>query len=469
MTDIGELPASTADSDGPSLATGRISIQQAILFGLSALFLVGSLGTQGSYGVGGAGNTYWLADIVAAAFSLLLATIVTKFARRHIVSGSLMSYLRLEIGHRSAIFGGSALFAGYSSAMAAYLASTLYYTFSALSSAHVDQPSTAVLILVAAVVTAISCLLVRRGVAVSVNVTIVLGWIGLPLVVIIMVAALIKSGVHVGDEISLTGFTFSPFVAGIVLAFGLYAGFEGLTALAKETKDPRRTIPRVLLILVATCGVVSLVSIMLTYPLMSDNQDAIFGGESPLRIMADLGGVGWLGPVTDAIIAVASLAGFVAYMNDSSRIVATAATDGYLPRPLSRIDRRHHTPSTATLFMGPFAFALFAIFLIWGEGGAFGALIQFALLLGYAWLLAYVAVAVAGALSGWREGKPLEVVVGTVTALFMGFVLVYSYDHLASGIGSVLGWTVLGLIAVVFVYGLASQLRSTPVIPLDPK
>ncbi|MGH1555005.1 hypothetical protein ACRAWF_33060 [Streptomyces sp. L7] len=158
--------------------------------------------------------------------ALILSTVVVRFARKHVVSGSLMSYLRVELGPLAGILGASALSVGYAGAITGYLATVLYFGFGALDDMGLPKLSTPVELLVAAAILAICCALQRRGVSVSVNVSIVLGFICAPIVVVIMIAALLKSGVDLTPQLHLQGFSMSAFVPTVVIAFGNFVAFE---------------------------------------------------------------------------------------------------------------------------------------------------------------------------------------------------------------------------------------------------
>ncbi|WP_193044680.1 APC family permease [Mycolicibacterium baixiangningiae] len=454
----GELPSTGTSEPGPTLAAGRISAWQALFFGLAALSLPGLIGSQGAYLVIG-GNSAWLATAVAAAFGVVLAFIVVKFARKHVVSGSLMSYLRLEMGTRAGILGGSALFVGYVGAVTTYLSIALYFGLSSLSKFDIAYPSAGVMVSLAVMIVAGCCFLQRRGVSVSVNIAIILGLLCLPLVAIIVAAAVIQHGVQLGAQFALEGFHVAAFVPAVVIAFGAYCGFEGLTALAKETRDPRTTMPTVVLTLVLTVTVATLASALLTVPIMVNNADQLAAGVSPLGVLANVGGVGYLGDIANVLMAVSSVGSLLAYLNDSSRVVATAAQDGYLPAGLGRIQPQFHTPSVAAIAIGAVSAIMFAAFVLLSSDGLLGATINFLVFVSHSWLVVYTAMAVAGAVTTWRStGLSFNVVVAAFTAFALVAMLGYS---VATGTGTtaVFSWVAIGLIVALFVVGVVRVRR----------
>ena len=131
-------------------------------------------------------------------------------------------------------------------------------------------------------------------------------------------------------------------VEGVALA-ALYAfvGFEAATIPAGETRDPKRAIPRALLLTVA--GVTLLyVLVQLAY-----SASGIGQSDAPLADLAaqSLGPVGALLLGITAIISV--LANQLSAVTSISRITSSFADQGLLPRWFGRISPRFATPSNS--------------------------------------------------------------------------------------------------------------------------
>jgi hypothetical protein len=104
MTDGGEVTfeqelPSTADKSGePGLATGALSLRQVLLFGVSTTAAPAALAVNAGAVIYIIGNGAWLAMAIATVLILCIAVPVVAFARRHSVTGSLMSLLGDELG-----------------------------------------------------------------------------------------------------------------------------------------------------------------------------------------------------------------------------------------------------------------------------------------------------------------------------------------------------------------------------------
>jgi len=136
-------------------------------------------------------------------------------------------------------------------------------------------------------------------------------------------------------------------VEGVALA-ALYAfvGFEAATIPAGETREPKRAIPRALLLTVA--GVTLLyVLVQLAY-----SASGIGESDAPLADLAakSLGPAGALLLGITAIVSV--LANQLSAVTSISRITSSFADQGLLPRWFGRISPRFATPSNSILAVG---------------------------------------------------------------------------------------------------------------------
>jgi amino acid transporter len=142
-------------------------------------------------------------------------------------------------------------------------------------------------------------------------------------------------------------------IEGVALA-ALYAfvGFEAATIPAGETRDPRRAIPKALLLTVA--GVTLLyVLVQLAY-----TASGIGASDAPLADLAakSLGPAGALLLGLTAIVSV--LANQLSAVTSISRITSSFADQGLLPRWFGRISPRFATPVNSILAVGGIAMGL---------------------------------------------------------------------------------------------------------------
>ncbi len=134
-----------------------------------------------------------------------------------------------------------------------------------------------------------------------------------------------------------------------VICFGL-VGLELPSVMGDEVKNPRRDIPRAALLGGLACGVLYLASTLtLLLALPFQGISVIQGVLQAFQSMgAVIGRGGWL-PVL-ALVLTLSIAGATsAWLAGSARIPFVAGLDQYLPKGLSRIHPRWHTPHIALM------------------------------------------------------------------------------------------------------------------------
>lgn len=441
----------------PGLLAGAIGTRRALLYAVAAVSIGDFLGDGGSYFTGsGAGNASLWGAVAGFVLVLQLSRIITRWARKHVVSGSLMSYISIEVGPRAGFFTGAALLVGYAAVVSIYTVNVIFFGLSFLNSLGIPYPSDTVAIVGAAVLIAAMVGLVRRGVNVSVNAAIILGYLLVPVAVLAIGAALLQDGVHLGPLLTMEGASLTALVSGLVMMFGFFAGFEGITALAKETKNPKRTTPMVLNVLVGTMAVALILSIILTVPIMMNNADALAAGESPFHVLAEVGHLSWLGPLGDGLVTLSLLGSAIAYLTDASRVTAAAAAADrrLLPAVVGRVSRKHHTPTAAIVAIGLIVLAMVVAATFTSPDGFWGAGVVYTQVTALAWLLAYIVTAAAGAGAAKRAGKTGSLIASSLTFIVLVGLEVYQLMNATSTFLSVFSWLAMAAVAAIWVQAL---------------
>jgi basic amino acid/polyamine antiporter, APA family len=133
-----------------------------------------------------------------------------------------------------------------------------------------------------------------------------------------------------------------------LLVLYAFVGFENSTVPAGETADPRRTIPRAMIMTIAATALLYFL-VQLSYVAVMEPGA---GGDAPLvefgRTVA--------GPVGALILTAAALfslgGNLSANMTATPRATFALARDELLPRWFGTVSARFHTPSNSILFMG---------------------------------------------------------------------------------------------------------------------
>jgi amino acid transporter len=277
------------------------------------------------------------------------------------------------------------------------------------------------------------------GIQLSTRVGVILGVIeiGIFLVVSALLVANAATPVNTAVFIPADG-NIAPALQGMVFCILAFVGFEGAAPLGEEAREPRRTIPRAVLL---ACILIGLFYIFCYYAATvffgPDAMKTDFLGANdgnPWGGMAEqvLPGIGSL-LVTFAIVN-SSIANANAGANASTRVLFSLGRSRLLPGALSAVHPTHRTPVNAVHLQGIIGLVLAVALSLYfgGETSADGALTTYffiGLILGLAFAAMYVAVNAAAIGYFLGEGradfnvvKHLIVPIVGVVVMLIGFV-----------------------------------------------
>ena len=146
------------------------------------------------------------------------------------------------------------------------------------------------------------------------------------------------------------GTTFAALATAAAVAAYSFIGFDGLTLLTEETHDPRRTIPRAMLIVVAFFGVL-FVSVAWVAQLVHPGTDFANVDSAALELARLVGGNLFVAVVLAGLI-IGQFACGLAIQAGASRLLFTMGRDGVLPKSLSYLSPRYKTPVVGIVLIG---------------------------------------------------------------------------------------------------------------------
>ncbi|MDO8147431.1 APC family permease [Isoptericola sp. b515] len=138
------------------------------------------------------------------------------------------------------------------------------------------------------------------------------------------------------------------------LLFFAFAGYARIATMGEEVRDPRRTIPRA--VLLALGGAVVVYTVVALTLLGSLGLDGIAGTTAPLAAAVD--GSPWAGVVVRVGAAAASLGALLALVAGIGRTSLAMAREGDLPRWLSAVHPRFGVPHRAEVALAVVVVAL---------------------------------------------------------------------------------------------------------------
>ena len=312
--------------------------------------------------------------IIAAGVAVaLLAFTVAEFTKAEPSAGSFITYVETALGSRAGVATALLVAVGYTVAIAAVFAMSggmVAMTLAHYTSWHPPWGPLTLLLTVGAI------WLTARGVKLS---TAAVGAAVLAQVAVMVVVCVV---VLVDQRAELSGLPFSwahltgglsGLSAGFPLALYMFIGWENGPALAEESRDPRRTIPRALYISVAIAVALFVLFAYATVTGFGYDVSSLGRSSVPFLTVADhyLGGaavLAWLAGI------VSVLATLVAAADSQSRMLFDGGRTGLLPATLGHVRPRSGTPVNALLVMACAGLGIIGVWwvshLVSGDTGA---------------------------------------------------------------------------------------------------
>jgi amino acid transporter len=454
------MVASNPPSGGPerldrSIGLGRVLFQSIAAMGPGASVALG-LGLIILYATKAAP----LAMLLGAVAALCIATAIGQLATRIPSAGGFYSYAATTFGTAFGFLVG-------------WLYAILYLLLAALSSLnfsiigrdfcttylHFTPPSW----LLGVIVVLAALLATWRGVKASTGVTMVLGIAEVAILLLVSVLLVI----HAGAANSLS--VFSPANAsgggsglrslflGVVFALAAVSAFDAAVPMAEEARNPRRTVPRAVVLSALLIGVFY---VLATYTAVvawgPDKLSGYLESPNPWREMAhQLGGFFSFLVVLALLNSV--IAGTQAGFNGTTRMFYAMSRTGMFPRALGRLHPKYHSPYIAGIVTTVLTLAGMAITSVLFDG-AFGGFIFFLTVSSIVFIALYIVMAVTCGVFflGKRRAELnpwLHLVVPLLGVLVLVPALYYSVKDLTSpaswAVPTVVVWFFLGVVVLI--------------------
>ena len=190
-------------------------------------------------------------------------------------------------------------------------------------------------------------LLVYRGIKESRNASnamVILKLIAIGLVIVVGVAYI--------DVKNYTPFMpngFEGVMQGVSALFFTYIGFDAVSTLAEESKNPQRDLPRGMFYSLLIC---TILYIFITLVLTGMVPYNTLGVGDPLAFVLGARGIDWLEYIVSIVAVVAMASVLLVFQMGQPRIWLSMSRDGLLPPAFSRVHPKYSTPSFSTVITG---------------------------------------------------------------------------------------------------------------------
>ena len=418
------------------------------------------------------GKSVPLAFLFAAVGIGLVSYVFVQLARRFASAGSVYSIAGRAWGPRAGFFGGWALMGAYIAFTIGSLAEVGLFGGAFLDGVGATNVDWIVLALVGA---AAVWVLLYRDIRVATRA--LLSAEGLSMLGVIALFAVIyvkifghsaPHGQHFTvSPFSTSGLTFSAIALASVGGFLSFVGFEGAAALGEESLEPRRTIPRAIIVNVVTLGIVFTLGMFtetLGFGVNASGVKAFATSASPLQDLSKSYVGSWLG---DLIMLGATLSAFASALSTGaagSRILFALGRDGFVSPKLGRSNAKTGAPANAASVIMLLSVGTVAVLRLNGTSAvnAFFYLGTIGVLL---ILVAYVVTNVAGIkfLFFGRQIVLYQVLVPLLAIATLAYTIykqvypvpAHPYNLFPYVAG---GWCLIGLATIVLVPGLAARI-----------
>jgi amino acid transporter len=367
----------TADEDGHHTSLRRVlSVRDLTFFGIAAIIGGGVFSAIGNACFSGGPGVIFLYIMCAVACGFT-AMCYAEFASRVPVSGSAYTYAYITFGELFAWIIGWALIMEYSigniyvafswsgyftnlvpgipewlttnyrSAHAAFLANSPGEGLNAWMTAPMIGGLRVIFDLPAVMINILLTTLVYIGTKESRNLSNTMVITKLAIIALVIGVGVFHIDIDNWKPFLPNGF--GGVMAGVSAVFFAYIGFDAISTLAEETKNPQKDLPRSMIYSLVICTVIY---IMLALIITGMASYKLMGVSDPLAEIFKLKGMKWMLLIVSVAAVIAMTGILLVYQMGQPRIWMSMSRDGLMPKKFSTIHPKHKTPGFATIITG---------------------------------------------------------------------------------------------------------------------
>lgn len=189
--------------------------------------------------------------------------------------------------------------------------------------------------------------LVYRGTKESKNISNVMVTIKLVIIALVIIVGFFYIDINNWTPFMPNGF--KGVMGGVSAVFFAYIGFDAVSTLAEESKNPQRDLPRGMIYSLIVCTVVYIILALVITGMVSYT---LLGVSDPLAEIFALKGVKWMLFIVSIAAVVAMTSVMLVFQMGQPRIWMTMSRDGLMPKKFSEIHPKYKTPGFATIVTG---------------------------------------------------------------------------------------------------------------------
>jgi amino acid transporter len=448
---------------GAKLRTGALGLIEAIGQSIANISPTLTPAVNVSVVVAMAGLATWLSFFVGTLGILIVAVSVGILASRHTQAGSFFVYVGRSFGPYTGALAGWSMISAYLMTAMAVIQAVPLFIGNFLAAIGITTPAVPLWVFGIA-----ATLMVGYGTYRDIKLSSRAGLIleVISVGVIIIIAAMVI-GVHgtVIDpqQLAFSKLNYAAVFAGLPLVIFSFVGFESSATLAKESANPKKTIP----LAVMGCAIFSGIFFILISYLMvfgdHDNVTSLGNSGSPFSDVAAAAGLSWTAAIVYAAAAVSAFACAMASVNAASRMLFSMGRYQFLHGSMGLVHNSHKTPHVAVLLSTGIVLLATIALIPAGFLNAYG---WTGTLASFGFVLVYLLLCIAAPIELKKTGelKLFNIVLGAIGVALMLFVVYGSVYPMPAYPYNILPYIFLAYLAVGAVWFAILKAKSPQVL-----
>jgi len=338
--DTRPIPAPSSSDRNDETLSRTLTLPWLVFYGLGVTVGAGIFALVGEI-TGVSGRNAPLAFMVAGSIAAITALCYTRLIALYPRAGGEAVYANKGLGH----------LAGRAAGLGVVVTGTISSAVVALAFAGyvrslIELPESLVVLAVVVALGLVAIRGIRESVILAAVVTIVeVGTLvvvlayGFPLLVDLRAVA--ETFTPMDDGTGL-----GPILAGAVIAFFAFVGFEDIANMAEETIDPKKTAPRAMIITLAVTMI--LYVLLATVAVLIPESSGLSESDAPMSTLFEAVS-GHDGRVVSVIAVIAMINGILVQIVMASRVLFGMAREDLMPAFLASVDANRQTPVRATV------------------------------------------------------------------------------------------------------------------------
>ncbi|WP_304511206.1 amino acid permease [Duganella sp. 1411] len=330
-----------------------------ILMGIGAIVGTGIFVLTGT-GAVTAGPALTLSFIVAAVACGFAALCYAEFASTVPVAGSIYTYTYATLGELAAWMIGWDLLLEYGLATSAVSVGWSGYFQSLIAGFGIKLPT--VLTAAPGAVPGVTTWINLPALCIMLVLTAMLSWgvresarlnnimVAIKVGVVLLFIAVGSRHVQPANWQPFMPYGYNGMLSAAALVFFAFIGFDAVTSAAEEVKRPERDLPIGIIGSLAACTILYVIVSAIMTGIVPYQQ--FLGVDHPVTLALQHAGENWVAAFVDlgAILGMTTVILVMAY--GQTRVIYAMSRDGLLPKRLSTVHPRFHTPFFATWLVG---------------------------------------------------------------------------------------------------------------------